>query len=531
MTPQVRAILRAQWQMYRNQLRLGRAGVGIMGVFLLLWYGFWTVFAVMSAKAIATLSTAELQQTLTPALLGIMAYWQVVPLLLVSTGMSLDLRKLLPYPIAPSQLFWLELVLRVTSGVEAMIVTLGIGAGILLNGRVPAWAALFLLPFLAMNLFLSAGLRDLFQRIFARRGWREFAVLLFLVVIALPSLVMVRGTPERLREAYQIVPNPAWPWSAAARLLSGHFDWLAGAVLLAWLLASYAFGRWQFARNLRFDMLAAAATSVKSKQRGGLGRLLQLPSRLFSDPLGALVEKELRSLSRAARFRVLFLMGPTFGVMIFLPSAFQHRGATGFFAENFLAFTSIYALLLLGEMVFWNQFGIDRSAAQAYFVMPVPFTTVLVSKNIAALTFAVLDLLLIAVACWALRVPVDLLSVGEALGVVLTASLLLVAAGNLTSVLQPRAVDPSQAMRASGAGKVQFLLLLAYPVVLVPVGLAYGARYAFDSEWAFFGVILIDVVFACIVYRIALESAVAKAESGREMMLEALSRGGGMVGS
>ena len=44
-----------------------------------------------------------------------------------------------------------------------------------------------------------------------------------------------------------------------------------------------------------------------------------------------------------------------------------------------------YALLLLGDVAFWNVFGFDRSAAQAYFIAPVRLSSVLVSKNLAAL--------------------------------------------------------------------------------------------------------------------------------------------------
>jgi hypothetical protein len=37
---------------------------------------------------------------------------------------------------------------------------------------------------------------------------------------------------------------------------------------------------------------------------------------------------------------------------------------------------------------------------------------------------------------------------------------------------------------------MQAVLMLTFPVALTPVALAYLARYAFGSEWAFFGVLL-----------------------------------------
>ncbi len=33
--------------------------------------------------------------------------------------------------------------------------------------------------------------------------------------------------------------------------------------------------------------------------------------------------------------------------------------------------------------------------------------------------------------------------------------------------------------------------MLAFPVTLAPVALAYLARYAFNTEWAFFGVLIL----------------------------------------
>ncbi len=52
----------------------------------------------------------------------------------------------------------------------------------------------------------------------------------------------------------------------------------------------------------------------------------RLPSALLKDPLGALIEKEFRFLVRSPRFRLVFLMGFTFGLVIWLPMVFVPRG-------------------------------------------------------------------------------------------------------------------------------------------------------------------------------------------------------------
>jgi ABC-2 type transport system permease protein len=131
--------------------------------------------------------------------------------------------------------------------------------------------------------------------------------------------------------------------------------------------------------------------------------------------------------------------------------------------------------------------------------------------------------------CALVRLPVTLKGVAEAYVVTMVATLLLLPIGNLTSLYSPRAVDPAKALRPSRGGRVQALMLVVYPVVAIPLALAYGARYAFNSEVAFFAVLGLAVVFGMIVYRIAMESAVTMAESKKEAIVSALSRGEGPV--
>src|SRR6266513_1254645 len=97
---------------------------------------------------------------------------------MVSTGHALDLRKLMVYPIPHGELFTLEVLLRITAAIEMMLMVLGAATGILFNRSVPFWGALGLLSFIAMNLFLAAGLRDLIGRLLARKGIRELVVIL-----------------------------------------------------------------------------------------------------------------------------------------------------------------------------------------------------------------------------------------------------------------------------------------------------------------------------------------------------------------
>ena len=530
---QARAIVWAQWRALMNY-SFRKGGVlwnGLMLLFMLVWYGAWTFFA-WSAYLFAS-SAEELERVGGALPLGLMVvfgYWQIVPVLMASSGLSLDLRRLLVYPIPHGWLFSIEVALRISTAFEMVLITTGLGLGLWRNPALPWWAPLPLIPFTLMNLFVSAGLRDLFTRWMARKYFREALVFALVLLAGLPQVLLLTRADEKLGNMRTDGFGAFWPWTLAAALAIGKASAFAWPALLVWTAAGWWFGRRQFERTLRFDAAEASAAHRPSAERVTLtDRLLRLPTKFLRDPLAALLEKELRFLSRAPRFRLLFLMGFSFGLLIWIPLAFRADGDS-VIRTNYLTIVSAYALMLLGEVCFWNSFGLDRSAVQTYFVMPVRFATVMVAKNIAAACFIILELAMVAFFCLLLRLPVSPAQVTEAFVSTAVLAVFMLAAGNLLSVRHPRSVDPTQSWRSGSMGRVQAYLLFVYPLASAPVLLAYGARYAFDSDLAFYGVLALDLLIGAIVYFVALESAVAAAESGRERMLEALSTGEGPVG-
>jgi ABC-2 type transport system permease protein len=529
-----RAILWAQWRTVRNFYpRAGVAGTAIIGT---VWYGVWLIAAVAAARLLSSPANLDVMKAALPGgLLLVFLYWQVVPLLMAATGASLDVAKLQAYPIPPSQLFTIEVMLRVTAAVEMLLVLLGVGLGILLNPALPKWAALALAPYIAFNLFLALGLRDLLTRILARKRIREIAILLMVICAGLPQLVLMRAGPldPRLRWFFAGDAWLGWPWTATANLLRG-VEWLhSSAILLGWTVLAALFGRSQFSRTLSFDAEAAAASKETSAVRHGLlENFYRLPSALFSDPLAALIEKEIRFLARSPRFRLVFLMGFTFGLVVWLPMAIGGNAAPRtFLARNYLTVVSVYSLLLLSEVCFWNSFGFDRSAVQIYFLAPVPFSRVLIGKNLSALFFILLEICAVTTVCAFLGMPFDLRRLSEAFAVAAVVSIFLLGAGNLLSIHQARAVNPATSFRAGAAGRVQAMLLMIYPIGFLPAALAYLARWAFDSQIAFFAVLGVDMLIGLVIYRIALDSAVAGAERLKEKMVNDLSAGEAPIAS
>ncbi len=524
--------------------RRGRGGGGFWtAVVSVTWYGIWVLAAAALGRVISESGNVTLIHSALPAgLLMVLLYWQVIPLLLATTGAALELRKLRAYPIPEPQLFWIEAMLRATAGVEMILLLAGISIGALFNPNLPRWAALAVVAYILFNLLLAVGLRDLMARLLAHKRVREITFLVFVMCAALPQLLLARRLPGgfRLLAALGGESSALWPWTAAASLMQNLHPASAALVLASWIAGAALFSRWQFARALAFDADASAAGSdPTSPRRGLMERFYRLPSLVLPDPLGILVEKEFRFLLRSSRFRLVFLMGFTFGLLIWLPMALgfgdsrpgaMHRmGGVPFLAGNYLMVVSVYSLLLLSETCFWNVFGFDRSAAQFYFLAPVSFTRVLIAKNLASTFFVVAEISAVTLVCAALGLPMSFVKLAEAFSVAAIMSLFLLSAGNLQSVRHARGVNPANAFRSSAAGRVQATLFLVYPLMFSPIALAYLARYAFDSEAALFLMLAADAVLGALIYRFALQAAVESAENRKEDMISALSAADGPI--
>jgi ABC-2 type transport system permease protein len=528
----IAAILRAQLLVMRRTFGTGMA-LGIVGGFF--WYGLWTVVAAGAFSYMAATPADKLIRVLSLVMGGVCAYWQLMPLVSATMGSSLDLRKLLAYPIPHARLFHVEMLLRLASGAEMLLVVTATGAGLAVNPGTHGIAAILaaLTTLVLFNLLLASGVRSLMERLLARRKLRELIVLCTAALWVLPRFVMMTGFHSTLAgRALTAALAAGLPWGAAAHAALGQLPAAAWPSLAAWTLAAAWFGRMQFERSLRFDSAAAQATPRESSRPSFTDRWFRMPSRFLPDPLGAMVEKELRTLSRAPTFRNLFFMGFTFGLLVWLPMVIGRSSATlhrdSFMSSHFLTIVSVYALTLLGQVTYWNCFAFDRSAAAFWFVTPQRVSTVLIAKNIASQLPVYLEIVILTAISLALRLVTGWGQVAEAFSVVAVCSIYMLAMGNVTSIEYPRGVNPERvAQGGAGGGRFQTLVLIFYPLALLPVALAFLARFAFDSEMVFRATLLIAAVAGAVIYRFTLASAVATADRRREAILQTLSAGEG----
>ncbi len=524
---QLRAILWAQFRAQRNYyLRAHKAGIFLSWFSGFLWYSLWV--AVGTGAALLTGGAVRremLEPALVSALFFVFFFWQLFPVMLASSGAFLDVRRLLVYPIPPSQLFALEVALRLSTGLEMFLVLLGACVGLIINPLVPFWAVLPVLLFGAFNLFVSSGLKTLLERLMQRKWIREILVFAFLGILVLPQLVALKGIPKPAVDQLEKLVAVSWlfPWKAAGHLGTGHLAWGSILTLVAWTAAAYWFARSQFARSLRLEEFTAAPVNTAPRPASArLEAFYRFPARLFADPLAALMEKELRALVRSPRFRLVLLMACSLGQLLWLPIGLRSGAEDGFVSSNYLTLSMSYALLVLSDILLWNVFGFERGAAQAWFVTPVGLRVVLRAKNLVAAFFLLLCLAFVTLVVIVLPVQFTLLQFAESLAVLSVMATMLIAVGNLGSVYFPRAVDSTQAWRNASAGKTQVFMLLVYPLISIPISLAYVARWALDSEPAFFAVLAVDLVIAATVYWVATDSAIEAAEVRKEQMITTL---------
>ena len=186
---------------------------------------------------------------------------------------------------------------------------------------------------------------------------------------------------------------------------------------------------------------------------------------------------------------------------------------------------SLYGLLMLGQISYWNAFGFDRSAIQGYFSWPIRFRDAMVAKNLAVGCLILPQVAVIAIFGRAMHLPASPAKVLETLVVALIAAAYWCTVGNMVSVRMPRPLDPDKLNQMSN--KLQALSILASPLLLLPVALAYWARAVLDNQWIFVALLAISAIVGAIFYRIGLDSSVETARRERESLLNQLSRAEG----
>jgi hypothetical protein len=538
---QVHALLSLQRKAMVNAFRehASRSGLGVSILISTLWYGLWLSLAGICWVTPHYIGVADIEEALPGLLLFAMGYWQLSPIVTLSLGVSIDMRKLTYYPVPTPTLFVVECLLRIWTGLEIIVVLCGLFLGLITAGTAhPGLTAAALILFVTLNVFLSAGMRNLIERIFRKRLLREAVLVLLVTATVLPQMIFYSA--EFRSVAQSAVRNqveiPLWlsPPGLTAAVGQGQATPADVLVFLAMILGSALFGYLLFAGTNRLAASESAADQAPRPAAQGLvdkilGPLTALMLRVLPDPVGALAEKEIKYLWRSPRFRTPFFMGFTFAVIAWAPIVHQVKPPYGeWMRASAPSMISMYAFLLLGPVLFLNRFGFDRAASRFYFWMPLEMNQLLLSKNLATVFFCYCELLLISAICAVIGMEVTARSVIEAVCVGAIALLWLMAVGNQMSVREPVPSNPDRVSHSSAGnglrGVVQFF---AFPLSLSPVFAALIYRFLGGGDLGYIGILGGAAGSGVVAYYLSFLDASAYGLTNREAIVARLSSGQG----
>ena len=239
----------------------------------------------------------DVENSLGGILLFAMGYWQLAPLMTLSLGVSLEMTKVMIYPVSIYTLFAAECSLRLATGFEILLLLTGLFGGLAWAGSpyLVELAVAFVL-FVAFNVLLSAGIRNFVERVFQRRRLREIVLVVLVSCTILPQILIWSGVARSaFRSVLTSTPRNTG-LDASFRIGRAHQHRRGRSVGLG---SAARHGRRRgdfrvcsFVSSCRRGVGVASSAPPKSRSMGG--RMLLVLSRRISDPIGALVEKEIR---------------------------------------------------------------------------------------------------------------------------------------------------------------------------------------------------------------------------------------------
>ncbi|MCU0229381.1 MAG: hypothetical protein MUF01_17270, partial [Bryobacterales bacterium] len=218
-------VLMAQLRMMRNMLSRRGAVASVFNALATVgWYGLALFLAYIAQDLFSNPpEDFETGYYARMALLVATLYWQVAPVLTVSFGVALDLKRLLIFPIRPNQFFLLELLLCLPTSLEPVIVSSGVFLGLMFNPNYNAGLVLLAaVGFLCFNFCLNVAVRSLVSRLSSMRLWREALVFLLVAVALAPQWVLLKRETGSILAFFQSTVAFSWsPWGAATDVALG----------------------------------------------------------------------------------------------------------------------------------------------------------------------------------------------------------------------------------------------------------------------------------------------------------------------
>ncbi len=535
------AIAWLRWRIFCNTLRSTRAQLELFSqIIVSIAFG---VLALGGALGMAVLSYFLLS-TGKPQMLALFAwmifiFWQIFPIMASAFTTTSDSSDLLRFPLSYGSYVLVRLTYGVFDPASAIgsCWSLGIVAGVsIAKPSLFPWAFLVMLTFIVFNILFMQMIFAWVERWLAQRRTREIMGVLFILVILSFQLLGPlsghygkRARPGVQRFAEIVTPVQGFfpPGLAADAIVQGIYPQVLPAIsslalLCAFsLLIGYALHFRLRAQYRGENLSEVAATSSFSKERA-LNPGWNLPG--FPAPVAAIVEKEIRYLSRSGPMLFALIMPMVMLVVFRLGAMNSARGSVPFFTrspELALPAAAAYALLMLTNLVY-NNFGGDAAGIQFFYASPVRFSDIVLAKNLTHSSILILETILAwtAVALIYRRPGLDVTAATVA--ALLFAAPVNFAIGNLLSIYSPKKVDYSKFGRQR-ASQLPALISMGVQVVLVGVAASifWLASYL-GNLWIATLILLVLSGASFTVYRMILSRMDGLALERRETMLAEL---------
>ncbi|HLA10911.1 MAG TPA: hypothetical protein VJ023_09980 [Pyrinomonadaceae bacterium] len=420
---QLRTLLWLKWTLFKNSFRSSKGAINrvatILGLLVALFFslvfaiGFGaSAYVITRPGGLAEAIERGVQADLTPGISAEFIFfaafgfcyliWATVPLS-TGSGRQFDPGSLLMYPISLKKLFALDLITELTTlpsiiGVPAAL-AIGIGAGL---GTGNLWrgilASVLAAAFgLALTKWLSTAVGSLTRK---RRSRGETLIALTGAVLGLGAAVAGQVAPVVLKHADSIKALRWTPPGAAAFALSTGLDaspggyWLAVSAMTLYI-AALVFSSYWIARRAVLGIGGRRRKVIRAEERvPEIHTGWELP--FVSSALSAVIEKELRYVSRNAQVRMMAVM-PLILIVIRVMNSSRMTSADIAGANEFLHYGQglmaaggvLYVFLILSGLS-CNLFAFEEAGMRALILAPVERKHVLLGKNIAVTVVALI---------------------------------------------------------------------------------------------------------------------------------------------
>jgi ABC-2 type transport system permease protein len=534
---QLRAIALLRWQLLINSLRSVRGRLNLVsrvfGGLLVLGAGVIGGSALFLVAAWATAQDHRNLQWLGLPFWLVFFFWQLFPVMATAFTQNLDSSALLRFPMSYSTYF----VVRVLYGTLDIATALslfwlfGLFLGISsADLRLAPWALLSIGLFAGFNILLGRMIFAWIEHWLSRRRSREvLGVLFLLVMISFQTLGPLLGryngkpTPRTLGILARLIPvEQGLPPGLAASCLTNAAQRRDSAALVSFALLVVCAGIAAWVLHLRLrsqymgDNPAGTEKRRTPQEKSAVRRGWKLP--LFSGPVSAIFEKELRYLSRSGPMLFTLIMPM---VVVFV--LWRGRQGLGQQTAYALPVGAAYCLLVMTNMVY-NNFGGDGGGIQFFLFSPVSFRQIVVAKNLAHMAIVGTEVFLLWLGVRIIYQPPALAVVALTFAWYLFAAPINFAAGNLLSMYSPKRIDYATFGRQRASASTVFVSLGVQLTVAGTGVLAVLLAMHYANLWIASLVLLGLSIFSIGAYLVLLSRIDRIAMNRREVLATELCR-------